>query len=451
MPKITVYITNKNYSDFLEKSINSVLKQNFKDFELIIVDDGSTDDSQKKIEKYRYLKNVRIFYRKSQGLIKTINFCIKASKGDFILRLDADDFLDENALMILYNAITKSKDTALVYSDYYTVDKKDRLINLNRNIDLKKHSKLFDIPAHGACSLIRKECLEDVGLYDSSVDRQDGFDIWFKFVEKYKIRNINIPLFYYRQHDKNLTKNQKNLLKVRAKLTKKFVNQKKIKIKKTIAIVIPVRGKQYDNNCMSLEKLKNKKLIHYTIEQAFKCKFKKKIIVTTSDTDIIKNIKKSYKNKINIHRRDKKLSFENVDYKTANIQAIKKFFKKKPDIIVILSFENPYRESFYIDKAVNTMILNKTKSVISVQKDMQNKYFTYGRNGLKSLTNNNELILERKSLYKASGGISVFAYKDYLKKSNKTSYMSGHIMIDDRSSFNIKSSLDLKIAEKNLI
>ena len=46
MPKITVYITNKNYSDFLEKSINSVLKQNFKDFELIIVDDGSTDDSQ---------------------------------------------------------------------------------------------------------------------------------------------------------------------------------------------------------------------------------------------------------------------------------------------------------------------------------------------------------------------------------------------------------------------
>ena len=164
MPKITVYITNKNYSDFLEKNINSVLKQNFKDFELIIVDDGSTDDSQTKIEKYRYLKNVRIFYRKSQGLIKTINFCIKASKGDFILRLDADDFLDENALMILYNAITKSKDTALVYSDYYTVDKKDRLINLNRNIDLKKHSKLFDIPAHGACSLIRKECLEVFGF-----------------------------------------------------------------------------------------------------------------------------------------------------------------------------------------------------------------------------------------------------------------------------------------------
>ena len=56
---------------------------------------------------------------------------------------------------------------------------------------------------------------------------------------------------------------------------------------------------------------------------------------------------------------------------------------------------------FYIEKAVNTMILNKTKSVISVQKDMQNKYFTYGRNGLKSLTNNNELILERKSLYKS--------------------------------------------------
>ena len=81
---------------------------------------------------------------------------------------------------------------------------------------------------------------------------------------------------------------------------------------------------------------------------------------------------------------------------------------------------------------------------------MQNKYFTYGRNGLKSLTNNNELILERKSLYKSSGGISVFSFKDYLKKTNKNSSMSGHIMIDDRSSFNIKSELDLKIAEEIL-
>ena len=67
MPEITIYITNKNYGKYINQSINSALRQNFKNFELLIIDDGSTDKSKKIIEKYRKKKNVRIFYRKSKG------------------------------------------------------------------------------------------------------------------------------------------------------------------------------------------------------------------------------------------------------------------------------------------------------------------------------------------------------------------------------------------------
>ena len=74
----------------------------------------------KSIEK----KNVRIFYRKSKGLLKNINFAIKASRGKFIFRLDADDYLDPNALMILYKKINENKEIAMVYSDYYLIDSK---------------------------------------------------------------------------------------------------------------------------------------------------------------------------------------------------------------------------------------------------------------------------------------------------------------------------------------
>ena len=81
---------------------------------------------------------------------------------------------------------------------------KEIFLNLSRNISLDKHSKLKDIPAHGACSLIKKSFLEEVYYYDVKVDRQDGFDIWFKFVNNYKIKNVNIPLFYYRQHKATL-------------------------------------------------------------------------------------------------------------------------------------------------------------------------------------------------------------------------------------------------------
>ena len=64
MPEITIYITNKNYGKYINQSINSALRQNFKNFELLIIDDGSTDKSKKIIEKYRKKKNFRIFYRK---------------------------------------------------------------------------------------------------------------------------------------------------------------------------------------------------------------------------------------------------------------------------------------------------------------------------------------------------------------------------------------------------
>ena len=109
----------------------------------------------KSIEKK---KNVRIFYRKSKGLLKNINFAIKASRGKFIFRLDADDYLDPNALMILYKKIRENKEIAMVYSDYYLIDSKGNFLNLNMNVSLEKHSTLKDNPAHGSFTLIRKIC-----------------------------------------------------------------------------------------------------------------------------------------------------------------------------------------------------------------------------------------------------------------------------------------------------
>ena len=105
-----------------------------------------------------------------------------------------------------------------------------------------------------------------------------------------------------------------------------------------------------------MNKLNGKSLIYYTIDQAIKCNFKK-IILTTSDQEIIQKVKKRYKSKVKIHKREKKLSFENVDMKQSVVQSISKFYNRLPDILVILAFQNPLRESFYIEKAVNTCSL----------------------------------------------------------------------------------------------
>ena len=111
-PLITVYITNFNYGRYLNKSIKSVLSQTYLNYELIIIDDGSTDNSKNIIEKYRHLKNVKIIYQKNRGLNFTNNIALNLSRGKYITRLDADDWLDENFLQVMVNNLKKIKKLA---------------------------------------------------------------------------------------------------------------------------------------------------------------------------------------------------------------------------------------------------------------------------------------------------------------------------------------------------
>ena len=102
------------------------------------------------------------------------------------MRLDADDWLDNNALEVMSNTLERSPNIGLVFPDYFEVDRSGRIINLVRRHDFKK-VKLRDQPAHGACTLIRKDCLEKIGGYSEKYDRQDGYYLRIKFIQKFKV------------------------------------------------------------------------------------------------------------------------------------------------------------------------------------------------------------------------------------------------------------------------
>ena len=98
-PIITVYIINHNYGQYIEEAIHSVINQKYKKIDIIIVDDKSSDNSAKIISEYERKKNIRIIYNsKKLGLIKSSNIAIRASTGEFVLRLDADDILHKNCI-----------------------------------------------------------------------------------------------------------------------------------------------------------------------------------------------------------------------------------------------------------------------------------------------------------------------------------------------------------------
>ena len=446
-PIISVYIVNKNYDKFLKQAIKSVLSQSFQSKELIIIDDGSSDLSKEIIEKYKKKNLCRVIYNKSsKGLIKSSNIAIKIARGEYVIRLDADDYLDSNALSVLYDKISKEKNVALVYSDYYLIDSKNNILSLEKQI-LRKNTKLNHLPVLAACCLIKKNALFSVNLYDEKFTRQDGFDIWYKLLNNFQFKHVSLPLFYYRRHETNLTKNISKLYRTRTKILNKFSNLKKIKNKIKISCVIPVRGKKADLNCNSLEIFNGQPLLFHTVDEALKVKEFKKVIVTTSDDILIKKLNNKYKKKICIHKREEILSSINMDYKQAIIDAINKFQKSNPDLIAILTLENPLRKKHYIEQAISNLILHKSDLVIGTVPDFQNNYYKFSPNGIKLLSDqkNKRLRLEKNIIHKDVGAFSIMKFSSYLNNEIKK---ITNIVMDSNDSFVVNSKSDLLVLNR---
>ena len=223
IPKVTIYMPNYNYGKYLEEAVDSVKSQVFKDWELIIIDDGSTDDSVDVLKQFANEEKITVIHQKNKGLNVTNNVAIRLSRGKYIVRLDADDFIDESFLLVLSSILDEKQDVGLVFSDFYHVDQSGNIIETIRREKIKNSDQLLDMPAHGACTMYRKEILMDLGTYDEEFSCQDGYEMWIKFIEEYKPYNINVPLFYYRQHSASSTKNIVKILDTRRAIKKKFV------------------------------------------------------------------------------------------------------------------------------------------------------------------------------------------------------------------------------------
>ena len=101
-PKITVYCISHEYGQFLEQAVESVLRQTTDNWELLLIDNASVDKTASVIEYYQNDPRIRTFrLDKSMNLPSVCNFALRKGEGDYVMRLDGDDFLDENILLIL--------------------------------------------------------------------------------------------------------------------------------------------------------------------------------------------------------------------------------------------------------------------------------------------------------------------------------------------------------------
>ena len=447
MPKITVYITNHNYQDYIEEAIESVLNQTFQNFELLIIDDGSEDNSKEIIKKYQSRDNIKVIFQKRKGLNVTNNIALKAARGDFILRLDADDYLEEEALQKMEKELSSKADAAMIFPDYYNIDKFGNIINRVRRHDFNKDVSLFDLPAHGACTMIKTQLLRDLGGYDESFDRQDGYDLWLKVIFKFKIINLNEPLFFYRQHGLNLTSNNYDLLKTRAAIKEKFLQDNEFKSLNVLSI-IPFRGSEIDPSSRPLNKLNKQELINWTINEALKSKNINQIIVTSPDKDSLEFVSKTYGRSVLIDKRPSDLAKVNKKL-DETVKRILDDQEKKGndfDVVAILYLDYPFKRAWQIDEAINTLRLFEVDSVDGVIPDNRFYYRHLGK-GLEPLVEGGGLKLERDQLYRRVGGIHCLKTESFRNNGKLLGEIIGHINFDFLTGFQIRSEHDWDVAQ----
>ncbi|MEM7819481.1 MAG: glycosyltransferase [Candidatus Aenigmatarchaeota archaeon] len=214
VPKVSICIPSYNYGNYISQAIESVLNQTFENFELIIVDNNSIDDTDyivKKIKdkRIRYIKN-----KQNVGMVKNFNRCVSLAKGKYILILPADDRLLPKMLEKELEIFKKDKKIGLVYSAFTQVDANNNIIKIHKpynknyiNEGLDEVEKLIlgnYIPF--SCLIIKKECFDKLGKFDENLVFSFDWDMWIRILlNGFKIGYVSDILAIYRLHEKSET------------------------------------------------------------------------------------------------------------------------------------------------------------------------------------------------------------------------------------------------------
>lgn len=227
--KVTIIIPCYNGEKYLKESIDSALNQTYKNIEVIVVNDGSTDNSLNII--YSYKSQVVLVNQNNEGLSAARNSGINKSTGDLIAFLDADDFWEPTFIEKLVNALTKS-DAVLAYCGWQNIGIEGPAgrpyIPPDYEHSSIKTKKLIEgpcWPVHAV--IIRKATLTTCGLFNTQLKCCEDFDLWLRTAVFNPVTLVPEVLAYYRHHDEQMTRNIVNIALTHLKVQTDFLNKHK--------------------------------------------------------------------------------------------------------------------------------------------------------------------------------------------------------------------------------
>jgi glycosyltransferase involved in cell wall biosynthesis len=233
-PKISVVMPFYNAAVFLDESIKSILEQSFTDFEFIIINDGSTDDSDFIIKKYlndnriKYIKN-----SKNEGISHNLNLGIEMAKADIIARMDGDDVATPFRLVEQYNFLEANKDISIVGSFAKVINEVGEQIRemkyATEPSEIKRRCFYYGPFLHPTV-MYRKDAIKAVGMYKKEFFVCEDLDMFLRLLYSgYAGANIPKFLLNYRKHSLSTDKQSATKAKLGLKLKKDIIEEFKLK------------------------------------------------------------------------------------------------------------------------------------------------------------------------------------------------------------------------------
>ena len=231
---ISVLMSVRNGEKHIKKSIESILNQTFDKFEFLIVNDGSDDNTLEIINYYSNLdKRIRIINKKKTGLSNSLNVGIDSALGDWIARIDSDDFCQLDRLELQYKLAISKKNIALIGSNIFEVSENEKISKyfkyptdsrtLKKN--LIKFKKFF---AHSCFFFSRKVAIK-IGKYREVFEQSQDLDLCLRISDYGEILSINKPLLSIRKHNGQMSHEEnglKQLIESRAAVTSYLIKKK---------------------------------------------------------------------------------------------------------------------------------------------------------------------------------------------------------------------------------
>jgi glycosyltransferase involved in cell wall biosynthesis len=228
MPEVSVIVPTYNYAHFIGDCLDSIFSQTYKDFEVIVVDDGSTDDTAQVLKKYR--GEIHYIHQENRGLPAARNTGIRAAQGEYLAFLDSDDLWLPDKLDEQIRVLRNDADMGIIFSDASAFDEKGVI----RESILKEENTCT-----GFCFqrlfmgnylvmptvMIRTRCLEKGGLFDESLTAVEDYDLWLRISIYYKIGFVAKVLAKYRVHPSNMSRDFFRLMENEIKVIQKIIEQ----------------------------------------------------------------------------------------------------------------------------------------------------------------------------------------------------------------------------------